>query len=94
VPHEWIDAPKQMAGGDAVLKIEEIKELALIPLLPTHHDEASVAANRQQTESLFAQNHEGFFNTIDPLRTSGLARVGLAPKSSVEGFCRSGVSGS
>jgi hypothetical protein len=26
-----LDAPKQMAGGDAVLKIEEIKELALIP---------------------------------------------------------------
>jgi hypothetical protein len=69
VPHEWIDAPKQVAGRDAVLKIEEIKELVLIPVLPTHHDKASAAANRQQTESLVAKNHEGFFNIIDPKRS-------------------------
>jgi hypothetical protein len=69
VPHEWIDAPKQVAGRDAVLKIEEIKELVLISVLPTHHDQASAAANRQQTESLVAKNHEGFFNIIDPKRT-------------------------
>jgi len=64
VPHEWIDAPKQVAGRESVLKIEEIKELALIRVLPTHHDEASVAGNRQQTESLVAENHEGFFDII------------------------------
>jgi hypothetical protein len=70
VPHEWIDAPKQVVGRDAVLKIEEIKELVLIPVLPTHHDQVSAAANRQQTESLVAKNHEGFFNIIDPNPTS------------------------
>jgi hypothetical protein len=69
VPHEWIDAPKQVAGRDAVLKIEEIKELVLIPVLPTHHDKASAAANRQQTESLVAKNHEGFFNIIGQTRS-------------------------
>jgi len=76
VPHEWIDAPKQVAGRDAVLKIEEIKELVLIPVLPTHHDQASAAANRQQTESLVAKNHEGFFNII------GHDRIGSAQSRS------------
>jgi len=71
VPHEWIDAPKQVLGRDAVLKIEEIKELVLIPVLPTHHDQASAAANRQQTESLVAKNHEGFFNIIGQSRSFG-----------------------
>jgi len=75
VPHEWIDASKQVAGRDAVLKMEEIKELVLIPVLPTHHDQASAAANRQQTESLVAKNHEGFFNIIDPVRTLAIDRA-------------------
>jgi hypothetical protein len=83
VPHEWIDAPKQVAGRDAVLKIEEIKELVLIPVLPTHHDKASAAANRQQTESLVAKNHEGFFNIIgQKLKGSRRAySVRITPKS-------------
>jgi hypothetical protein len=85
VPHEWIDAPKQVAGRDAVLKIEEIKELVLIPVLPTHHDKASAAANRQQTESLVAKNHEGFFNIIGQIRSFGDAgsMSGLAPGADI-----------
>jgi hypothetical protein len=30
----------------------------------------SVAANAKTTESLFANDHETFFNTIDPYRPS------------------------
>jgi hypothetical protein len=37
--------------------------------LPTHHDLPPAAENRRQTESRFADHHEGFFNSIGPSRT-------------------------
>jgi hypothetical protein len=45
--------------------------LALIAGLPTHHGKPPPLMS-QATESLFAENHEHFFNSIDPKRTSHL----------------------
>jgi hypothetical protein len=43
--------------------------LALIARLPTHHGKPPPLKS-QATESLFAENHEYFFNSIDPSATS------------------------
>jgi len=42
--------------------------LALIARLPTHHGKPPPLMS-QATESLFAENHEHFFNSIDPSET-------------------------
>jgi hypothetical protein len=42
--------------------------LALIARLPTHHGKPPPRMS-QATESLFVENHEYFFNSIDPKRT-------------------------
>jgi hypothetical protein len=43
--------------------------LALIARLPTHHGKPPPRMS-QATESLFVENHEYFFNSIDPSATS------------------------
>jgi hypothetical protein len=48
----------------------EVEQLALIARLPIHHGKPP-RLMFQATESLFAENHEHFFNSIDPLRKSG-----------------------
>jgi hypothetical protein len=37
--------------------------------LPTHHGKPPPPKSLKTTESLFAKNHEPFFNTIDPTAT-------------------------
>jgi hypothetical protein len=37
-PHHRIDAPKKMVRWNTTFEVEEIEQLALIDLLPTHHD--------------------------------------------------------
>jgi len=43
--------------------------------LPPHHRNAPPLRIIQQTESSFAQNHESFFNNIDPKQTFDLELV-------------------
>jgi hypothetical protein len=63
--HDRIDPAQQMVRWDAPFEVEKVKQLALIARLSTHHGKPLPL----QTESLFAENHEPFFNTIDPERT-------------------------
>jgi hypothetical protein len=49
--------------------------LALIARLPTHHGKPPSLMS-QATESLFAENHEHFFNSIDPEQTFASAAEG------------------
>jgi hypothetical protein len=45
----------------------------------------SAAESRSQTESLFAENNEPFFNTIDPRRISKLTSLDGKPHMRSEG---------
>jgi hypothetical protein len=69
-----------MARRDTSFEIEQVKQLALITGLSTHHGKPP-PLNASKTESLFAKNHEPFFNAIDPKRTSAYL------------FCRDAVYG-
>jgi hypothetical protein len=57
-----------MAGRNAIFQVKQIEKLALIPRLPAHHRQTP-SSKRKTTESRFANNHDAFFNTIDPFRT-------------------------
>ena len=70
-----------MVLRNAIFEVEEIEQPALIDLLPTHHDLPPAAENRRQTESRFADHHEGFFNSIDPKQTATAAQFQLAPEA-------------
>jgi hypothetical protein len=59
-----------MAPTECVFQVKQIEKLALIARLRSHHGKPPSLAAFQPTESLFAENHEPFFNTIDPERTS------------------------
>jgi hypothetical protein len=61
-------AAQQMACRNAPFEIEEVRQLALIAALPTPSWQTSAPEALTATESLFAKNHEPFFNTIDPYR--------------------------
>ena len=69
-----IDAAKQMALRDALLKVEQIEQLALIDRLPTHHDPPPPlkASTKRNHDSRFKAGD--FFNTIDPTRKSALVQ--------------------
>jgi hypothetical protein len=58
--------------------------LALIARLPTHHGKPPPLMS-QATESLFAENHEHFFNSIGQTRPWGEVRStsGLPPEAAV-----------
>src|SRR5260221_5793491 len=60
-----IDPAQEMARRNAPFEVEQIEQLALIARLPTHHGKPPPLMS-QATESLFAENHEHFFNSIDP----------------------------
>jgi len=62
-----IDRAQKMARRYAPFQVEQIKQLALIARLSTHMANLRRRITRQ-TESLFAENHEAFFSTIDPKR--------------------------
>jgi hypothetical protein len=49
---------------------DEVKQLALIAALPTHHDPPPSPNESSERESWHADNHELFFNIIDPEQTS------------------------
>src|ERR1700689_1733776 len=66
--HHRIDPSQQMPCWNAPFEVEQVKQLALIPSLLTHHGKPPQPNPPQQTESLFAKNHEPFFNAIDQLR--------------------------
>jgi len=56
-----------MARRNTPFEVEQVKQLALIAGLPTHHDEPPPLDSLKPTESRFAENHEPFFNTIGPI---------------------------
>ncbi len=60
--HDRIDPPQQMARWNASFEVEQVKQLALIAALSTHHGKPSADESLQTTESLFAENHVPFFN--------------------------------
>jgi hypothetical protein len=62
-----------MVRWNAPFEIEEVKQLTLIAALPTHHDPPPPPNESRERESWRADNHETFFNSIDPKRTSGVA---------------------
>jgi hypothetical protein len=53
-----------MADRNALFEVEQIEQLALVARLPAHHGKPPSLAAFQPTESLFAENHEPFFNSI------------------------------
>jgi hypothetical protein len=59
-----------MACRNTPFEIEEVKQLALIAALPTHHDPPPPPNESSERESWHDDNHELFFNIIDPKRTS------------------------
>ena len=64
--HNRIDAAKEVAFRDALLKVEEIEQLALIDRLPTHHDPSpplKASTKRNHDSPIISSD---FFNTIDP----------------------------
>src|SRR5437016_13436878 len=69
-----IDPAQQMACRNTPFEIEEVKQLALIAALPPHHDPPPPPNESSERESWHADNHEPFFNTIDPPRTSSALR--------------------
>jgi hypothetical protein len=69
-----------------LLKVEQVKQLALIAGLSTHHGKPPSLAAVQPTESLFAENHEPFFNNIGHSRHfPHCGMSGLAPRDGVIG---------
>jgi hypothetical protein len=59
-----------MVRWNAPFEIEEVKQLTLIAAMPTHHDPPPPPNESRERESWRANNHETFFNIIDPLQTS------------------------
>jgi hypothetical protein len=59
-----------MACRNTPFEIEEVKQLALIAALPTHHDPPPPPNESRERESWRANNHETFFNIIGQSRTS------------------------
>ena len=56
-----------MACRNALFEIEEVRQLALIAALPTPSWQTSAPEALTATESLFAKNHEPFFNHHRPI---------------------------
>jgi hypothetical protein len=52
--HDGIDPPQKVANRDTSFEVEQVKQLALIAGLSTHHGKTSAAGFLQRTESLFA----------------------------------------
>src|SRR5262249_52985180 len=60
-----------MIWWNAIFEIEKIEKLSLIARLPTHHDPPPPPnESRSNRESCPSANHEPFFDSIGPLRTS------------------------
>src|SRR5690349_2171630 len=72
--HQRVDPSQQVASRNAPFKVEQVKQLALIAGLSTHHSKPPRRIPRQ-TESLFAENHEPFFNSIGHQRSSSDVRL-------------------
>lgn len=64
--HDRIDPPQQMSRRNALLKIEQLENLALIAPLPAHHGKPP-SLKAQQTESLFADYARPFSTTSPPI---------------------------
>jgi hypothetical protein len=62
---DGIDLPKQMVGRNPVFQAEFIKQPRLSRLQPTHHRRILRRAIGK-TESRSGNDHEQFFNSIDP----------------------------
>ena len=72
--HHRIDPAQQMARWNAPFEVEQVKQLALIARLPTIMENLRRRIPRQ-TESLFTENHEAFFNSIGQQRRFGDVRL-------------------
>src|SRR5262245_30071021 len=64
--HDRVDAAQEMARRNALFQVEQVEQLALIARLPPHH-RPSPRRQSELTESQFTDDHESFFNTIDPI---------------------------
>ena len=62
--HHRIDPAQQMTSRNALFEVEQVEKLALIARLPTHHGKPPPLIASSQTESLFADEREPFFNAI------------------------------
>jgi hypothetical protein len=56
----WIDPAQQMAFRNTPFEIEEVKQLALIATLPTHHDPPPPLNESSKRELQHADNHDPF----------------------------------
>jgi len=61
-----------MARWNTLFEVEQVEQLALIACLPPHHH-PSPSQNLKKTESQLDDDHEPFFNSIDPFETYTLA---------------------
>jgi hypothetical protein len=69
-----------MTSRNALFEVEQVEQLALIARLPTHHGKPPPLIASSQTESLFADEREPFFNAIGKKRRSQPKRpVWLCP---------------
>jgi len=60
-----------MTSRNALFEVEQVEKLALIARLPTHHGKPPPLIASSQTESLFADEREPFFNAIGQTRPWG-----------------------
>ena len=66
--HDWIETAQEVALWNAFFEVERVEQPTLIARLPPHHH-PSPSQNLKKTESQLDDDHEPFFNSIDPLRT-------------------------
>src|SRR5207344_1928957 len=77
--HHRIDPAQQMTSRNALFEVEQVEKLALIARLPTHHGKPPPLIASSQTESLFADEREPFFNAIDKSGTQPDSITALSP---------------
>jgi hypothetical protein len=68
--HKHVDPSQKMVLRNAIIEAELVKQLALVPPLPTHHRPVLRRRSPQQTESPFAPSLNAFIDSIGQLLTS------------------------
>jgi hypothetical protein len=61
-----------MVLRNAIIEVELVEQLALVPLLPTHHRQIPRRRSPRQTESPFGASLNAFIDSIDPKQTNRL----------------------
>src|SRR5262245_14852004 len=75
--HHRIDAAKKMVPRNTTFEVEEIEQLALIDILPTHHDPPPLPRTSGRRNHDSSTTTSDFFNNIDPDRKSACCRQRL-----------------